>query len=51
MPKPQPGEKREAYISRCIAFCVKNEGLSQNAAAGKCYGMWRQHKKKQAKSK
>ena len=31
-----------AAISACIAYCVKNEGLDQSQAAGKCYGMARQ---------
>ncbi len=42
MPDPIAGEKQSDYISRCIAYCIKNEGLDQKAAAGKCYGMWRQ---------
>ena len=37
--KPNPGESKNDYISRCIAY-VLNEGASQEQAAGKCYGMW-----------
>lgn len=44
MPEVKAGEKRKNYVSRCIAH-YKNKGLSTNAAAGRCYGMWRQHKK------
>ena len=47
MPEPKKNETKQKYISRCIAYCVKNEGLSQKAATGKCYGMWEQkHGKK-----
>lgn len=31
-----------AAISSCIAYCVKNEGLDQKQAAGKCISMARQ---------
>jgi hypothetical protein len=44
MPKPNKNEKRKEYVSRCIAY-YKKKGLSTNQAAGRCYGMWRQHKK------
>ena len=37
--KPNPGESKNDYISRCIPY-VLNEGASQEQAAGKCYGMW-----------
>jgi hypothetical protein len=36
-----------AAISECIAYCIKNEGLTQQQAAGKCYGMAREKTKKQ----
>lgn len=32
-----------AAITDCIAYHVKNEGLTQEQAAGKCYGMARQN--------
>lgn len=37
--KPNPGETKDEYISRCIPY-VLDEGASQEQAAGKCYGMW-----------
>jgi hypothetical protein len=37
--KPNIGETKDEYISRCIPY-VLNEGASQEQAAGKCYGMW-----------
>jgi hypothetical protein len=37
--KPNPGETKDDYISRCIPY-VLDEGASQEQAAGKCYGMW-----------
>jgi hypothetical protein len=37
--KPNPGENKDEYISRCIPY-VLDEGASQEQAAGKCYGMW-----------
>jgi hypothetical protein len=42
MPEKKPGESKDDYISRCIAYCIKNEGLTQEQAAGKCYGMWKE---------
>jgi len=36
---PNPGESKDDFISRCIPY-VLNEGLSQDEALGKCYGMW-----------
>ena len=44
MPAVRKGESEQAYVSRCIAYCIKNEGLTQEQAAGKCYGMYRSHK-------
>jgi hypothetical protein len=44
MPAVKKGESEQAYVSRCIAYVVRNEGLSQKAAAGKCYGMYKNHK-------
>jgi hypothetical protein len=42
IPEVKPGESKEDYISRCIAYCIKEEGLTQEQAAGKCYGMWKE---------
>ena len=39
MPKPNPGESRNEYVSRCIKV-VMGEGADQEAAVGKCEGMW-----------
>ena len=39
MPKPNPGESKSEYVSRCVKV-VMGEGADQQAALGKCYGMW-----------
>ena len=49
MPRPHKGESKSAYISRAVRYMMKVEGLSQDHALGKAYGMWRQHKKKKGK--
>jgi hypothetical protein len=50
MPDIKPNEKESDYVSRCIPFVMKHEGLDQKAATGKCFGMYKQHKKnKQSK--
>jgi hypothetical protein len=36
---PEPGEQKDDFISRCVKY-VLNEGLTQEQALGKCYGMW-----------
>lgn len=36
---PSIGESKDEFISRCIAYVVK-EGKTQDEAAGQCYGMW-----------
>lgn len=46
MPKPKKSEKQSSYVSRCISYVMKKEGLSQKAAVGKCYGMYRYYKGK-----
>ncbi len=46
MPEPRPNETKKHYISRAIAYMIREEGLSQEHAAGKAYGMWDQMKKK-----
>lgn len=50
MPKIKNGEKRSEYLERCIPYVIKNEGLDQKAAIGKCEGMYSEHKKKAAAS-
>ena len=50
MPSVKPKEKQSDYINRCVPYVMKHEGLTQQQALGKCYGMYRQHKKhKQSK--
>ena len=45
MPSINPNESEQKYISRCVKFVMEHENLSQKAALGKCYGMYKQHKK------
>jgi cation transport regulator ChaB len=45
MPKPKKDEKRSDFISRCVSE-VTGEGLSQNDALGRCFGIWTNSKKK-----
>lgn len=45
MPEPHSNETKKHYISRAIAFLIK-EGKSQKQAAGQAYGMWEQYRKK-----
>jgi hypothetical protein len=37
--KPGPTEDKDEFISRCIAYVIK-EGKTPEQAAGQCYGMW-----------
>ncbi|MEK6883703.1 MAG: hypothetical protein AABY22_29010 [Nanoarchaeota archaeon] len=46
MPEIKKNESEKSYISRCVSYLVKEEGKSQQAALGQCYGMYRQAKKK-----
>jgi len=46
MPAVKKGEKQSDYVSRCVAYVVKNEGLNQQAALGKCYGLYKESKKR-----
>jgi hypothetical protein len=47
MPPIKKGESKEDYVARCTAYVMKHEGETDHkAAAGKCAGMWEQHKKK-----
>ena len=45
MPKVKPGMKKSEYVPFCISYVMKNEGLDQKAAVGKCYGLWKAHLK------
>lgn len=38
---PRGGESEQDFISRCIREEIK-AGATQDEAAGKCYGIWRQ---------
>jgi hypothetical protein len=38
---PSTGESKDEFIGRCVSFVMK-EGLTQDQALGKCYGMWDQ---------
>ncbi len=46
--KPRGGEKQQDFISRCISEEV-SAGTPQDEAQGKCYGIWRQAKKSEAR--
>lgn len=51
MPTPKPNEKKEDFISRCIRYVMKNEGITDRAHAWqKCNGIWEQSKKKKGKA-
>ena len=45
MPAVKPGESEKSYISRCVPYVMK-EGKTKEQALGKCYGMYRQARKK-----
>ena len=45
MPEPKAGESQNDFIARCVP-AVMDEGKTQDQALGKCYGIWRQSKKK-----
>ena len=38
---PSTGESKDEFIGRCVSFVMK-EGLTQDQALGKCYGIWDQ---------
>lgn len=46
MPEVKQGESEKDYVSRCIPYLIKKEGLTQEQAAGKCYGIYRNKAKK-----
>lgn len=43
-PTPQSGEDQGSFITRCIPI-VMEEGLDQQQAVGKCFGIWSSAKK------
>lgn len=45
MPNPSNFKDEQSFISKCIEENIK-EGKTKDEAAGKCYGIWRQHTKK-----
>jgi capsid assembly protease len=50
MPKPQKGEKKGEYLSRCIRDLVGKEGYKQDQASAICYSYWRKSKRKGGES-
>jgi len=40
MPKPNPGEEKNHYISRCVEQLIKEEGYKQDQALAICYRYW-----------
>ena len=44
-PDIKPNESEDDYLTRCIPFVIRNEGLDGTAAAGKCRGMFQSNKK------
>lgn len=46
MPEVQENESESDYVSRCVKYVMDKEGLEQKHALGKCYGMYKSHKKK-----
>lgn len=50
MPAVKEGESREEYMKRCVPV-VRAEGASEEAAVGKCEGMYDEHQKKRKKQK
>jgi len=51
MPKPKKGESKNHYISRAVRYMIEKEGLTQQHALGKAYGMWEYYKRKKKKRK
>jgi len=45
MPAVRPKESRNDYVSRCVPYVMKEEGLTQEQAVGKCFGLYDQHRK------
>ena len=53
MPQPpQPGETKQEFISRCIAYMHENESdRPREQVAAICYDMWERHIRKGKQSK
>lgn len=45
MPNPADYKDEESFVHACVRIVMK-EGKTQDEALGQCYGMWRDHKKK-----
>jgi len=43
MPTPEPKESEKDFVDRCIPI-VMAEGKTQEQAAGRCYGIYRQYR-------
>lgn len=50
MPEPIKGETQKQWMVRCVPYVIKNEKLAPKHAVAKCYGMYRQYKKKTDKA-
>jgi hypothetical protein len=48
--EPKDGEGRNTFLSRCIKSAM-DEGIEQNQATGKCYGIWNQKRDASAPKK
>jgi hypothetical protein len=48
MPNVKSGEKRDDFLKRCIPM-VMNEGADQDAAVGKCEGIYNEAKKSEVR--
>ena len=45
MPTPHKDETQSEFVSRCISYVMKNEGIKdKKEAAGRCHGIWRSAK-------
>jgi len=45
MPEPpKEGESEKDFIARCMEYLAVHENKTGKAAAGQCYGMWRNRK-------
>ncbi|MBC8554917.1 MAG: S49 family peptidase [Candidatus Brocadiales bacterium] len=51
MPTPEKGEKKQAFISRCIKHLIDKEGKDQDQAVAQCNSIWNQHQKNKGKKK
>jgi len=44
IPKPNKGEEKDKFISRCMGNSVMTAEYEQDVRAGICHGQWRQSK-------